>query len=123
MVSSSSSSSASSSSTGYNSPVLNKSVKTINKKSVTGIAKSHSFKSRLKIFKTETNAVNCNGGDKTLPGNHYLTPSKSLPDVVHNNCRKSKSPPNSTKMMTHFYSRPRAGSLDAGINAVRGNLK
>ncbi|XP_028401258.1 serine/threonine-protein kinase PAK 3-like isoform X1 [Dendronephthya gigantea] len=114
--SSSSSSSTSSSSTGHISPVNDKAAKP-NIKSAR-ITKSHSFKSRLKLIKTESKAQKLNGLDKTLNGNHPLTPSKSLPDVVRNNSRKCKTP-TPGKQLTHPYSRPRTGSLDAGLCAVK----
>ena len=117
-TSSSSSSSTSSSSTDHISLVHDDAAKPKSAR----VTKSHSFKSRLKFMKNESKTQKLNGLDKTLNGNHPLTPSKSLPDVVRNNSRKCKTP-TPGKQLTHPYSRPRTGSLDAGMSAVKGNVQ
>lgn len=86
------------------------------------IAKSHSFKSRLKLIKAESKTQKLSGLDKAVNGNHPLTPSKSLPDVVRNNSRKCKTP-TPCKQITHPYCRPRTGSLDTGMGAVKGKVE
>ena len=115
--SSSSSSSTSSSSTGHISPVHDNA----DKPKSARVTKSHSFKSRLKLIKTESKSQKLNGLDKTLNDNHPLTPSKSLPDVVRNNTRKCKTP-TPGKQLVHPYTRPRTGSLDASMSAVKGKV-
>lgn len=89
------------------------------------MTKSHSFKSRLKFTKSENKSHasknNCIKRNNALNGNHPLAPSSSLPDVVQHSTRYCKTP-TPAKQMTHPYCRPRTGSLDAVMSAVKGKV-